>query len=99
MLCASIGTAWTARSGAPDLFTGSDRYPTNEDSLGIEIVGAFDAKGQTYDTVNREQNDALVWLVDVLETKLTLTAGDVYAHGGIGYKQPSEAASAQWKKP
>lgn len=76
-----------------------DRYPTNEDSLGIEIVGDFDAASGTYDTVNKSQNEALAWLVDVLQAKLALTTGDVYTHGTIGYKQPSEASTAQWKKP
>jgi N-acetyl-anhydromuramyl-L-alanine amidase AmpD len=75
-----------------------DRYPTNEDSLGIEIVGMFDAKGQTYDTVNKEQNDSLAWLVAALEAQLKLTEQDVFTHGAIGYKQPSEASTAQWKK-
>lgn len=76
-----------------------DRYPTNEDSLGIEIVSAFDTKKQTYDSVNKEQNEALAWLVKVLEDKLSLSAGDVYTHGSIGYKQPSEASTATWKQP
>lgn len=76
-----------------------DRYPTNDDSLGIEIVGSFDAKGKTYDTVNKAQNDALRWLLDALEAKLSLDEDDIYKHGSIGYKQPSEGASAQWKTP
>lgn len=76
-----------------------DRYPTNEDSLGIEIVGAFDAKSEVYDTVNKVQNSSLTWLIEALEAKLSLTGSDVYAHGTIGYKQPSEGSTAQWKKP
>ncbi|WP_371927288.1 N-acetylmuramoyl-L-alanine amidase [Methylomonas subterranea] len=76
-----------------------ERYPTNEDSIGIEIVGAFDAKAQAYDNVNKEQNNSLSWLVEVLEAKLSIGDDDVYAHGIIGYKQPSEGSSAQWKKP
>ena len=48
-----------------------ERYPINEDSLGIEIVSAFDEKGQTYDTVNKDQNESLGWLVTVLEEQLT----------------------------
>jgi len=27
-----------------------------------------------------------------------LTTDDVYAHGAIGYKQPSEGSTANWKK-
>ena len=76
-----------------------DRYPINDDSLGVEVVGAFDAKLQTYDTVNKDQNSSLVWLVDTLETKLALDGDDIYRHGSIGYKQPSEASTASWTKP
>lgn len=76
-----------------------DRYPTNEDSLGIEIVGGYDAKNNVYDTVNKEQNNSLTWLIEALEGKLSITADDVYAHGKIGYKQPSEGSTAQWQKP
>ena len=76
-----------------------DRYPTNDDALGIEIVGAFDAKSQTYETVNKQQNGALAWLVEALEAKLSLDQDDVYRHGSIGYKQPSEGSTANWNKP
>ena len=75
------------------------RYPTNEDSLGVEIVGAFDSKADAYEAVTREQNGALAWLVDQLARKFGLDDDDVYRHGGIGYKQPSEASTAQWKSP
>jgi len=76
-----------------------NRYPTNEDSLGIEIVGSFDAKGQSYENVTNDQNASLAWLIQALETKLSLSDDDVYRHPAIGYKQPSEASTAQWKKP
>ncbi|WP_293367588.1 peptidoglycan recognition family protein [Nevskia sp.] len=77
-----------------------DRYPNNDDAIGIEIVGAFDSKAGAYETVNREQNASLVWLVEVLTAKLSITmADDVYRHGTIGYKQPTEASTAQWKVP
>lgn len=39
------------------------RYPTNNDSVGIEIVGAYDIKSQSYEAVNAKQNTALKWLV------------------------------------
>ncbi len=73
-----------------------DRYPTNEDSLGIEIVGAFDAKAQAYVGVSREQNDALGWLLAALTAKFGVGDADVYRHGTISYKDPSEASTATW---
>ena len=75
-----------------------ERFPTNEDSIGIEIVSAFDAKKETYDSVNKSQNDALAWLVGTLESVLGVGDDDVYAHGAIGYKQRSEGSTAAWKR-
>lgn len=97
------GEAYKVRIGLlHDLEAGKsypDRFPLNEDSLGIEIVGNFDAKTDKYEAVNSDQNAALAWLFEVLSAKLPLGAGDVYRHGAIGYKQQSEAATAQWTKP
>lgn len=75
-----------------------DRYPTNDDSLGIEIVGAYDAKSNSYENVSTEQNSSLAWLIEALEAKLSISADDVYPHGKIGYKQPSEGSTAKWRK-
>lgn len=75
------------------------RFPINEDSLGIEIVGSFDAKTEAYEAVSKVQNDSLAWLVGALSVKFSLAEGDVFRHGDIGYKQKSEASTATWKKP
>ena len=75
------------------------RHPTNEDSLGIEIVSAFNEKSDTCDSVNKSQDDALSWRVSTLEGLLTLGDGHVHTHGAIGYKQKSEGSSANWKRP
>jgi N-acetyl-anhydromuramyl-L-alanine amidase AmpD len=73
-----------------------DRFPTNEDSLGIEIVSAA-AKDGTYEPVTAEQNASLAWLVATLETLLGLSAkADVFRHPEVGYKQPTEASTATW---
>jgi N-acetyl-anhydromuramyl-L-alanine amidase AmpD len=74
-----------------------DRYPLNEDSIGIEIVGGFDAKASAYAVVTQAQNDALAWLVQELSKHLGTGEADVFRHGDIGYKQRTEAASAKWK--
>jgi N-acetyl-anhydromuramyl-L-alanine amidase AmpD len=73
------------------------RYPTNDDALGIELVGRFDAKSGNYDTVTRAQNESLIWLVSVLEAGLGLTNDDIYRHPQVSYKQSSEAESANWR--
>lgn len=74
-----------------------DRYPTNSDSVGIEIVGSYSAKGNAYEAVNAKQNASLKWLVSELSIHLGLQAGDIYRHPAVSYKQPSEALSASWQ--
>jgi len=74
-----------------------NRYPTNDDSLGIELVGSFRAKSSTYDVVTNPQNESLIWLVSVLQSVLGVSDKDVYRHPEVSYKQPSEAQSAKWK--
>lgn len=74
-----------------------DRYPTNEDSIGIEIVGAFGAKAKAYETVTPAQNQSLAWLVGVLQSALGLAADHVYTHPEVSYKEKTEASTAKWK--
>lgn len=74
-----------------------DRYPTNEDSIGIEIVGAFDLKLSQYEMVSRAQNIALAKLIDLLQTALDMDDEDIYRHPEVSYKKPSEALSATWR--
>ena len=74
-----------------------DRYPTNEDSVGIEIVGRFDAASNAYEVVNKQQNDSLTWLIGALQSKLSITPDDIYRHPEVSYKQASEAKTAQWQ--
>lgn len=73
-----------------------DRYPSNSDAIGIEIVGKYETKNQSYESVNAKQNTSLKWLVSELSTHLCLQAGDVYLHPTVSYKQPSEASTASW---
>src|SRR6476646_1083032 len=54
------------------------RYPTNSDSLGIEVVGAFD--GGIYDDPTSDQADSVKWLVAELLALFKLTTDDVYRH-------------------
>lgn len=74
-----------------------DRYPTNADSIGIEIVGKYNVSTSSYEAVNAQQNASLKWLVAELSIHLSLQAGDVFRHPAVSYKQPSEASTAQWK--
>lgn len=76
-----------------------ERYPNNDDALGIELVGNFSAgSGTGYETVTEPQNLSLQWLVAVLEQQFDLGDKDIYRHPEVSYKQASEAASARWSK-
>ena len=73
------------------------RYPSNEDSIGIELVGKFDEATKKYETVTSEQNESLKWLVRELITTLRLQATEVFRHPTVSYKRPTEALSADWR--
>lgn len=72
------------------------RYPFNEDSIGIELVGAFDPKKKTYENPSEQQNKSLRWLVKALSDLLALDSDDIFKHPEVSYKQASEAQGAKW---
>jgi len=63
-----------------------DRYPTNSDSIGIELVAKFDKTTNRWPEPTPEQVKALKDLVDQLSAAFGLTIEDVYAHGAIAHK-------------
>jgi N-acetyl-anhydromuramyl-L-alanine amidase AmpD len=71
-----------------------NRFPLNEDSLGIEVVGNF--KDNTYEDPTEEQAEAVKWLVAELIRLFGLTVSDVYRHPEVSYKQPSEAQNVNY---
>jgi len=71
-----------------------DRFPTNADSLGIELVGALVRGGKGYEAVTEAQNSSLSWILSTLESTLKLTASDIYTHPQVSYKNATEAATA-----
>lgn len=73
-----------------------DRFPLNTDSLGIEIVGAYDTITKQYEAISPFQNSSLKWLVHELFTHFKITSADIYRHPEVSYKMPSEASSAKW---
>jgi N-acetyl-anhydromuramyl-L-alanine amidase AmpD len=72
-----------------------DRYPTNEDSIGIEIVSMFSQK-TGFEAATAAQNGSLGWLVSTLQRLLKLSASEVFRHSEVSAKQPTEATSARW---
>ena len=69
------------------------RYPSNNDSIGIEVVGKFWPSQRSFYKPTIQQFQSVKWLVDILvkEYKITLN-NDVYFHGAIARKEASEGA-------
>lgn len=65
-------------------------------SIGNERVGKH-VDDKTYETVTTAQNVSLQWIVGELIQLFSLTAGDVYRHPEMSYKNPGEAKTAQWQ--
>ena len=74
-----------------------DRYPSNSDALGIELVGKFIESKDSYESLTKEQNESLKWLVAALAETLNVPLREVFRHPDVSYKTVSEAGSAQWK--
>lgn len=73
-----------------------DRYPTNSETLGIELVGKYDGTNGTWEKVNDKQNAALEWLMGELQGHYDLTDDDVFFHNEVSRKKAGEAESADW---
>jgi N-acetyl-anhydromuramyl-L-alanine amidase AmpD len=86
------------------------RYPSNVDSIGIECVGkayARDKDGKllpnqnvssdkkTYDPLSDEQKESLRWLILALGQTLKVPMAEVFRHPVVGFKNKTEAISAQ----
>lgn len=80
-----------------------DRFPSNQDAIGIELVGealprgaAIPEEKKTYEAVTAEQSDALRWLVRELSVTLNIPLTEVFRHPTVSRKNPSEASTAKW---
>ena len=71
-----------------------NRYPTNDDSIGIEVVGGTTAGGYEHPTA--AQAASVRWLVAELQRDLKLGGQDVYRHPDVSYKNVTEAKEVQW---
>jgi N-acetyl-anhydromuramyl-L-alanine amidase AmpD len=72
-----------------------DRFPSNQDSIGIELVGEAN-KDDIYVTVTDAQNSSLKWLIDQLELTLGIRSTEVFRHPTVSRKNLTEASTAQW---
>jgi len=69
------------------------RYPSNSDSIGIEVVGKFWPARKSFDKPTQQQLKSLKWLVEIISKEYGLNIKtNVYAHGAIARKEVSEGA-------
>ncbi len=80
-----------------------DRFPSNKDSIGIELVGGLTpgkpgepSEKRIYETVTTEQNASLHWLVQGLRDLFSVPPTEVFRHPMVSRKNPTEAATASW---
>ncbi len=69
-----------------------NRYPMNQDSIGIEVVGAYNAKIDSYAPATSAQLNSVQSLVGALQTRYSLTNSDVYTHSQVSYKAGNEGS-------
>lgn len=81
-----------------------DRFPSNQDSIGIELVGEALPRDPTipderkiYEPVTEAQNRSLHWLVSELTATLRISLKEVFRHPTVSRKNPSEARTAKWQ--
>ena len=67
------------------------RFPSNEDSIGIEVVGKFSLTKKNFTAPTQQQQESVAWIVNELISHYSLKLrSDVYAHGNIARKEDSE---------
>ncbi|MET3217791.1 UNVERIFIED_ORG: N-acetyl-anhydromuramyl-L-alanine amidase AmpD [Burkholderia territorii] len=84
--------------------TWPNRYPSNNDSIGIELVGeshdkdvpGTNRKEKVYEDVTEKQNSSLQWLIKELTETLYISSQEIYRHPQLSYKTPTEAITARW---
>lgn len=80
-----------------------DRFPSNQDSIGIELVGEALPRGNSvpdskkiYQAVTDAQNASLKWLISELTVTLKVPMSEIFRHPDISRKNPTEANTAKW---
>lgn len=75
------------------------RFPSNADSIGIEVVGTSkeeSPKNYVYEPINDSQNSSLAWLIKELVETLGVSMQEIYRHPDVGRKNVTEASTAKW---
>ncbi|WP_218057390.1 peptidoglycan recognition protein family protein, partial [Gilliamella sp. Fer1-1] len=67
-----------------------ERYPYNQDSIGIEVVAWWDDKTKLWDDATPQQLESIRNLVIFLQKEFNLNDKDLYQHQCIAYKTSGE---------
>ena len=75
-----------------------ERYPSNDDAIGIELVAGAEGRGPSpaFQAATPEQNASLAWLVGALREHFQVPPNEVFRHPQVSYKDPHEAETARW---
>ncbi|VWB54317.1 N-acetylmuramoyl-L-alanine amidase [Burkholderia lata] len=79
-----------------------DRYPSNTDSIGVELVGEAlplnepNPDRRIYVAAPDAQNDSLRWLIHALSITLHVPMTEVFRHPVVSRKNRTEAARVKW---
>lgn len=80
-----------------------DRFPSNQDSIGIELVGEALPRGnsvpdqkKSYQPITSKQSTSLQWLIAELVFTLKVPMTEIFRHPDVSRKNPTEASSAKW---
>ena len=75
-----------------------ERYPSNDDAIGIELVAGAEGGGSSpaYQAATAEQNAPLSWLVGELRRHFQVPPNEVFRHPQVSFKDPHEAETAKW---
>jgi hypothetical protein len=68
------------------------RYPTNRDSIGIEVVATYNERTSTWQEPTEAQRASIQRLVGTLQQNYGLNDRDVYEHDRISYKTQGEGS-------
>lgn len=80
-----------------------DRFPSNLDSIGIELVGeafprdkSVSDENKVYEQVTDAQTQSLKWLIAALVDTLKIDYREIFRHPTVSYKNKTEASTAKW---
>lgn len=75
------------------------RFPTNGDSIGIEVVATYDQRSGRWQEPTEQQLASVRRLVGTLQNNYGLNDRDIYEHDAISYKTQGEGAGLYRPEP